>query len=88
MNSGMPLAELPVVTCTGSPEERGEQHGEALRGVIAEGLGRWVESIGATHGVDPDAYIAGFVNGTEFLPAIRGASADPERETPHLQRLL
>ena len=71
VNSGIQTTDLPVVTCAGSPAERGEQHGEALRGMITEGLARWAESIGATHGVDPDAYIAGFVHGTEFLPAIQ-----------------
>jgi isopenicillin-N N-acyltransferase like protein len=60
-----------VVTCTGAPHERGEQHGEALRIEIADGLGRWAESIASAHGVDPDAYIAAFVRGTDFLPAIR-----------------
>ena len=71
MDQGAQTSDLPVLTCAGSPGERGEQHGEALRGVIAAGLARWAESIGATHGVDPDAYIAGFVHGTEFLPAIQ-----------------
>jgi isopenicillin-N N-acyltransferase like protein len=71
MNSSIQAAGLPVVTCTGSPAERGEQHGEALRGLIAEGLGRWAESIASTHGVAPDTYIAGFEEGTDFLPAIR-----------------
>ena len=59
------------VTCFGTPRERGEQHGEALRDIIAAGLGRWAEAIAATHHTDPDAYIAGFVQGTDFLPAIR-----------------
>src|SRR5688500_16489614 len=71
MNSGIQATDLPVVTCAGSPGKRGEQHGEALRGMITEGLARWAESIGSTHGVDPDAYFAGFVHGTDFLPAIR-----------------
>jgi isopenicillin-N N-acyltransferase-like protein len=71
MDQGMQTAELPVVTCTGSPGERGAQHGEALRGLIAEGLGRWAESIASIHGVSPDRYISGFVEGTDFLPAIR-----------------
>ena len=71
MNSSIQAAGLPVVTCTGSPAERGEQHGEALRGLIAQGLGRWAESIAFTHGVTPDTYIASFVDGTDFLPAIR-----------------
>src|SRR5215210_61838 len=78
MNQDTQTVDLPGVTCAGSPGERGEQHGEALRGVIGEGLGNWAESIAATHGVDPDAYIHGFVQGTDFLPAI-------QRWTPGLQ---
>ena len=71
MSSDMQTADLPVVTCAGSPGERGERHGEALRGLIADGLGRWAESIASKHGLAPDAYISGFVQGTDFLPAIR-----------------
>jgi isopenicillin-N N-acyltransferase like protein len=71
MDQGMQTAGLPVVTCTGSPAELGEQHGEALRGLIAEGLDRWADCIASTHGVAPDTYITGFVEGTDFLPAIR-----------------
>lgn len=71
MNQRIQTADLPVVTCAGSPGERGERHGEALRGVIAAGLERWTESIASTHGVNADAYIRGFVEGTDFLPAIR-----------------
>ena len=62
--------ELPEVTCAGTPRQRGEQHGEALRGQIGDGLGRWAEAIAATHGIAPDAYIADFVQGTYYLPAI------------------
>ena len=62
---------VEVVTCAGRPGERGEQHGEALRGLIAEGLGRWREVIASAHGVEPDAYKAEFVARTGFLPTIR-----------------
>jgi hypothetical protein len=71
MNSSIEATGRPVVTCTGTPAERGEQHGEALRALIAEGLDRWADSIASTHGVAPDTYIADFVEGTDFLPAIR-----------------
>jgi hypothetical protein len=69
-------ADMPVVTCAGSPRVRGEQHGEALRETIADGLSRWAESIAVTHDVSPDDYIADFVRGTDFLPAIRRWTPD------------
>ena len=65
------IADVNVVTCAGAPRQIGEQHGEALRGAIADGLARWAAVIASTHGVDADAYIAEFVQGTDFLPAIR-----------------
>ena len=71
VHSDLQTTDLPVVTCAGAPARRGEQHGEALRKVIAHGLGRWAESIAAAHCVDPDAYVAGFAQGTDFLPAIQ-----------------
>lgn len=68
---------LEVLHCTGAPTERGKQHGEALRSAIESGVGRWLERIGVTHGVDPDSYIAEFLRETGYRPAI-------ERWTPEL----
>lgn len=62
---------LEVIVCAGSPRQRGEAHGEALRPRIADGLARWAEAIAAVHGIPPDQYIAEFVQGTDYLPAIR-----------------
>src|SRR5829696_9975211 len=70
-DSGFQTAGPPLATGAGSPAECGEQHGEALRGLIAEGLDRWANSIASTHGVAPDTYIAEFVEGTDFLPTVR-----------------
>lgn len=67
---------MPVVTCAGTPGARGEAHGEELRTLIADGLGRWAEAIAAAHDVAPDAYIADFVAGTDYLPAIRRSTPD------------
>jgi hypothetical protein len=78
--------ELPVVTCTGTPQERGAQHGEALRGHIAQGLGAWGDAIGERHGTDPDAYIRQFVQGTNFLDAIRQWTPDLEGEIAGIAR--
>jgi hypothetical protein len=64
-------ATMPVVTCAGAPRERGEAHGETLRELIASGLAWWAESIAAAHRVEPDDYIARFIQHTDYLPAIR-----------------
>ncbi len=68
---------LEVLHCSGTPTERGVQHGEALRGLIEIGVGGWLEKIGATHGIDPDAYIAEFLRNTGYRASI-------ERWTPEL----
>jgi isopenicillin-N N-acyltransferase-like protein len=60
-----------VIVCAGSPHQRGEAHGEALRPQIADGLARWRDVIAAVHGMAPDRYITEFVQGTNYLPAIR-----------------
>lgn len=79
-------AALVEVTCSGSPRERGEQHGEALRDLIAEGLGRWAEAIAIAHRADPAAYIADFVAGTDYLPAIRRWTPDLVAEIEGIAR--
>jgi hypothetical protein len=78
--------ELPVVTCAGTPAERGIQHGEALREQIAQGLGAWSEAIGERHGADPDGYLRQFVAGTHFLDAIRQWTPDLEEEIAGIAR--
>lgn len=77
---------LPIVPCAGTPEERGLQHGEALREQIAQGLGAWSEAIGARHAMDPDTYIRQFVRGTNFLDAIRQWTPDLEAEIAGIAR--
>jgi isopenicillin-N N-acyltransferase like protein len=76
IQSELRTASLPVAVCSGSPEERGQQHGEALRGQIAAGLARWQEAIAAAHGMSSDSYIDAFVQGTDYLPAIRRWTPD------------
>lgn len=57
---------LKVLHCKGSPPERGRQQGEELRPLIEQGVGRWLESIGTRHGIDPDAYLAEFLQKTTY----------------------
>ena len=68
---------LEVLRCSGTPSERGRQQGEALRSLIDAGIGRWLEVLGTTHGIDPDAYIAEFLQKTAYRASI-------ERWTPEL----
>jgi hypothetical protein len=83
---GSALRALPIITCVGTPEERGLQHGEALRAQIAQGLGAWSDAIGERHGVDPNDYIRRFVRGTNFLDAIRQWTLDMEAEIAGIAR--
>lgn len=78
--AGLDSRTLPIVACVGTSEDRGRQHGEALRARIAQGLGAWSDAIGVRHGQDPDDYIQQFVQGTTFLEAIRQWTPDLEAE--------
>jgi hypothetical protein len=68
---------LPVIEVAGSPVARGRVHGEALRDVIHETIGRWQAALAARHAIAADAYLAEFLANTHYLPAI-------ERYTPAL----
>jgi len=61
---------LDVLWCSGGPTERGQQHGEALRPLIDEGVGRWLDVLASTHGIDPDDYIAEFLRNTSYRASI------------------
>jgi isopenicillin-N N-acyltransferase-like protein len=78
--------ETPVVSVSGTPEQRGETHGEHLRGLIADGIGSWAESIVSTHGLHPNDYIAAFVAGTDYLPAISRWTPDLLEEVKGIAR--
>src|SRR4051812_42710585 len=59
------LVDLPA-----DPRARGEAHGEALRDVIAEGVGRWHDSLATATGEDPRAWVRGFLADTDYAAAI------------------
>ncbi len=61
---------LEVLRCSGTPSERGRQQGEGLRGLIDDGVGRWLDALGTTHGLDPDVYIAEFLQKTSYRASI------------------
>jgi isopenicillin-N N-acyltransferase-like protein len=69
--------ELPVVTLTGSPLERGRIHGETLKPKINELIKIWKDELHKAYNLDPDKYIGEFVDNTRFTEAIK-------KWTPHL----
>jgi isopenicillin-N N-acyltransferase like protein len=62
---------LTVLTLRGSHYEAGLAHGTALREPIHELVELWKRDIHERFGADPDAFLSGFMGGTDFLPAIR-----------------
>jgi isopenicillin-N N-acyltransferase-like protein len=69
--------ELKVLHLSGTPHERGLQHGRTLRPEIAKIVGLWKEDLGKQAKMDPDTLIRNFLNETSFMPAIK-------RWTPNL----
>jgi hypothetical protein len=65
------VAVLWTAQLDGTPRDRGRAHGEVLRAVIAAVMQRWRDGLRQTTGLDPDDYLDRFVNGTDFLPAIK-----------------
>jgi isopenicillin-N N-acyltransferase like protein len=68
--------EIPIVSTSGTPSQRGETHGEHLRGLIADGISRWADTLASTHGLHPNDYIAAFVAGTDYLTSIQHWTPD------------
>ena len=83
---GVDSRALPIIACAGTPEQRGIQHGEALREQIAHGLGSWQDAIAERHGMEPGRYIHQFVQGTAFLDAVRAWTPDLEAEIAGIAR--
>jgi predicted choloylglycine hydrolase len=68
---------LPVIDCAGSPRRRGQAHGEALRAVIVEKVGRWHAAIGEAYGDSAEKFLPRFLAETRFGDSI-------ERYAPEL----
>lgn len=60
---------LPIVDCPFPPLARGRAHGEALRGVIRDKVGRWHEAIGAAYREPPQTFLSRFLARTAFRAA-------------------
>lgn len=61
---------IPLVELKGTPRQMGRAHGEALRQVIAEKIGRWHEAIALAYGQAPEPFLARFLAETHFRRAI------------------
>jgi hypothetical protein len=61
------LGKLHVVDLEGTPRARGQQHGEALRGVIEEHHRRWCAALDEALGADPAPYLDALLAETRFL---------------------
>jgi len=66
----MTSQELRVLVLEGPPRECGRIHGETLRPEIKDLLTGWKEGLGKDTGFDPEAYLAQFLQETDFLQAI------------------
>jgi hypothetical protein len=62
--------ELRVLVLEGPPRERGRVHGETLRPMIQEHIERWKDALQQEMGLDPETYLEGFFEETDFVPAI------------------
>jgi len=75
--SQVATGKLRVVELKGTPYERGETHGRALRQEIQELTTRWKADLEKTYGVPAQTFIDNLLKATDFEPAI-------ERWTPGL----
>jgi hypothetical protein len=65
-------SDRPVVLDLPSdPFERGRIHGEALKEEIHRQVGSWESDLVAGFGVEPEAFVQGFLAATDYLPSIR-----------------
>ncbi|MBT7614857.1 MAG: peptidase C45, partial [Rhodospirillaceae bacterium] len=76
----MRTQDMPVVALIGGPRERGRIYGESQRDAIAGIMALWYDDIGTAQGIAPDAYLAEFLENTNFLPAIERWTPDTMEE--------
>ncbi|TKT77420.1 C45 family peptidase [Aquamicrobium sp. LC103] len=72
----MRTSDLPVIDCPAEPRERGRVHGETLRAVIGEKIGRWHEAIDVAYGASSEIFLPRFLAGTDFRSAIARHAPD------------
>jgi hypothetical protein len=66
-------ADLSIVRCAGTPRQRGEAHGEALRGLIQATLERWLAGLRQQ---DPQDYLREFLRRTDYMVAMTSWTPD------------
>jgi isopenicillin-N N-acyltransferase-like protein len=62
---------LPVIPLEGTPRERGRVHGETLRSQIKELVAVWKDDLRQNRRSEPDEYLMGFLEKTNFPQAIK-----------------
>jgi len=62
---------LRILKVVGTPYERGFQHGQILKNDIYELVQIWKDDLQKTYQMNPDSFVISFVNGTNFIPAIK-----------------
>jgi len=70
------LDEIKVLELSGTPRQRGQAHGEALRDEISELIEIWFEDLRSNRELDPDACIDDFLENTQFVQAIKKWTPD------------
>jgi len=67
----MRTQDMPVVCLTGTPRECGRIHGESLRSKVNDKAAIWKQHIAVAQQMDPDEYLAEFLETTTFVDAMR-----------------
>jgi len=70
------LAEVKLLDVKGDARERGEAHGEAMRGEIVSGIERWREALAIIQPLTPDDFIRHIGATTQFVEAAEQQSPD------------
>jgi isopenicillin-N N-acyltransferase like protein len=61
---------LRIIELAGSPHDMGLAHGEELRSAIGDGLRKWFAEIETRRRITGDAYVASFLDATDFMRSI------------------
>jgi hypothetical protein len=68
--------DIRVVVLEGTPREKGRIHGETLRPIIDEAMGRWKALLQESAGMPAEEYLDRFLGSTDFMPSIARSAPD------------